>query len=665
MITRSIWVAAVLAVMTALNPATAQFDWSRVTTSAAPSARYGTAMAFNSASGDAVLFGGENSIGTRLQDSWTYNGTNWTLVATTSQPSGRTYASLSYDSPRNNAVLFGGLLSGSISSETWTFDGLDWTLRSPTSSPSARYGHATAFDAAHGALILFGGIDSGVTMLNDTWRWDGTAWTQLSPVSVPPPRYQHAMAYDSSRQVVVLFGGYNGPTTFSDTWEWDGSNWTQRTPLNSPSGLHHHQMAYDAHSGKVVLYGGLATSITDQTWTWDGSDWTLVTPATNPGPREAFGLAYDSNRKKTVLFGGDNSSAPFLYDETWELAFTPSPTAIPSPTSTITVTPTLPQPTPTATATITPTDTEAPTSTVLPTATETSVSSATPIPVSSPTVEPFPTIPKCLSMSDLDFYEKKALTLVVSFQSQAELEELSERLSALIELPSCNDISSRGTNGPHEGTIIAVAKADASGTFRFTVPDGRYTVRLIAPDVVLEPRTVTVSTDEPHAVQEYRTIPLDLHDSGCDRKKNFSVVTGVVKVAEAHATYSLKLYAEYVKAVRKLKGGKKAAAVLRRVSVKIQNARSQILTAAIALPSLQLSCHKKPTCTTVSFQSQVRSLTSSFKALDKDTVTLAKTAHSFLPRLTVSPVEKKSGAMYRKALKGSRRLPVRTDVCTG
>lgn len=156
MITRSILVTAVLAVITGLNPATAQYNWSRVTTASAPAARYGTAMAFNSASSAAVLFGGEDSNGTRLQDTWTYNGTNWTLVSTTLQPSGRTYPSFSYDSARNKAVLFGGLSGGSISSETWTFDGLDWTLKSPASSPAARYGHATAFDAAHGALILFG-----------------------------------------------------------------------------------------------------------------------------------------------------------------------------------------------------------------------------------------------------------------------------------------------------------------------------------------------------------------------------------------------------------------------------------------------------------------------------------------------------------------------------
>ena len=75
-------------------------------------------MAFHAGSGVTVLFGGiENP--TRFNDTWEWNGTNWVQTETTG-PAPRYDISMAYDSARGVCVLFGGLGS-SIFDDTWEY----------------------------------------------------------------------------------------------------------------------------------------------------------------------------------------------------------------------------------------------------------------------------------------------------------------------------------------------------------------------------------------------------------------------------------------------------------------------------------------------------------------------------------------------------------------
>ena len=152
---------------------------------------------------------------------------------------------MAYDSAHGQAVLFGGS-SPVLLNDTWVWDGSNWEQKSPQTSPPVRYFHAMAYDAAHGQVVLFGGtgptpagVDFGTEALNDTWVWDGSNWTQESPQTSPSVRYSPAMAYDAAHGQVVLFGGaaLNPDGTMkelNDTWVWDGSNWTEKSPQTSP-----------------------------------------------------------------------------------------------------------------------------------------------------------------------------------------------------------------------------------------------------------------------------------------------------------------------------------------------------------------------------------------------------------------------------------------------
>ncbi len=272
-----------------------------------PSPRYEHAMAYDSARGVTVLFGGGYDPA-RYNDTREWNGSAWTLQATTG-PSPRRGHAMAYDSARGVTVLFGGIDSGDeYNRETWEWNGAAWTLRA-TAGPSARSSHALAYDSARAVTVLFGGIDNG-GYDGTTWEWNGSAWTRRATTG-PSPRLGHDLGYDSARGVTVLFGGdHNGP--LGDTWEWDGATWILRA-TTGPSARSHHAMAYDSARGVTVLFGA-SSGEGSWTWEWDGSAWALRATS-GPSRRTSHAMAYDSARGVTVLFGGNDGS---FDGETWE-----------------------------------------------------------------------------------------------------------------------------------------------------------------------------------------------------------------------------------------------------------------------------------------------------------------------------------------------------------
>jgi hypothetical protein len=268
------------------------------------------AMAYDSTQGVVVLFGGKDREDNALDDTWEWDGTSWVQRSPASHPPARFYHAMAYDSTRGVVVLFGGGAWGDWLDDTWEWDGTDWVERSPASHPSARSVHAMAYDSARGVVVLFGG-EGWDGQLDDTWEWNGTNWTQLSPPNRPSARSVHAMAYDSARGVVVLFGGLDGSGTHrDDTWEWDGTNWMQRGPASQPPARAGHAMAYDSAREVTVLFGG---SDQGDTWEWDGTDWVERSPARQPSARSGHAMAYDSVQEAVVLFGGWQTHDTWVY----------------------------------------------------------------------------------------------------------------------------------------------------------------------------------------------------------------------------------------------------------------------------------------------------------------------------------------------------------------
>ena len=313
-------------------------DWVQVANNG-PSNRRCHAMAYDSARGVAVLFGGTqwppNEV--YFDDTWEWDGTTWSEIAV-SGPSLRNNHAMAYDSARGVTVLFGGWnnVDNYAYGDTWEWDGTTWTLVDAgdpdgIDAPSPRYVHAMAYDSDRGVLVLFGGRDEA-GRLGDTWEWNGSAWTLAhagdpAGIDAPSPRDSHGMAYDDDRGVLVLYGGSGVESGYrSDTWEWDGSDWTL-VATGGPGPRRGHVMAYSAN--RTVLFGGYdGSSQRDDTWEWDGETWTEVDVA-GPSARDYAAMVYDSQRSRMVLFGGyyyDGSH--HNYRDTWELGAEPQTIAV-------------------------------------------------------------------------------------------------------------------------------------------------------------------------------------------------------------------------------------------------------------------------------------------------------------------------------------------------
>lgn len=95
----------------------------------------------------------------------------WTRQHPAVHPPARVGAAMAYDAATGTAVLFGGDQSGSGSVDTWTWNGTTWTRQAPAVHPSARDFAAMAYDAATSTVLLFGGGTPGGYDIGDTWIW--------------------------------------------------------------------------------------------------------------------------------------------------------------------------------------------------------------------------------------------------------------------------------------------------------------------------------------------------------------------------------------------------------------------------------------------------------------------------------------------------------------
>ncbi len=204
-------------------------DWTPITPTAPYPLRVYGAMVADSGRGRLVFFGGmacAKPACAYFDETYEYTGTTWAPVPTLHAPAPRASLGMAYDSARGVTVLFGGGNSVSgVFSDTWEYDGTDWQPVTPTVSPPARADHAMVYDAGRGVVVLFGGM-AEARAFGDTWEYDGVTWRQVMPPLSPTPRNYQAMAYDTARQVVVLYGG-DSPAggAFGDTWEYDGVTW--------------------------------------------------------------------------------------------------------------------------------------------------------------------------------------------------------------------------------------------------------------------------------------------------------------------------------------------------------------------------------------------------------------------------------------------------------
>jgi uncharacterized protein (TIGR03437 family) len=92
---------------------------------ATPPARILAATAYDATEKKAVLFGGiAPDFRTLLSDTWMWDGASWSQASTASSPAARFDTAMAYDAARGQTILFGGSLTNNrstVSGETWLF----------------------------------------------------------------------------------------------------------------------------------------------------------------------------------------------------------------------------------------------------------------------------------------------------------------------------------------------------------------------------------------------------------------------------------------------------------------------------------------------------------------------------------------------------------------
>jgi hypothetical protein len=130
-------------------------------------------MAYDGARNETVLFGGLNAnitpttLGGDLNDTWVWNGSTWIQRFPSRSPSPRQAYAMAYDSAHGQTVLFGGLVDqpypipigapgilGTQVNDTWLWDGSDWTRALPVTNPPIG-NYTMVYDSGRGAMVLF------------------------------------------------------------------------------------------------------------------------------------------------------------------------------------------------------------------------------------------------------------------------------------------------------------------------------------------------------------------------------------------------------------------------------------------------------------------------------------------------------------------------------
>jgi hypothetical protein len=150
-----------------------------------PGARFELGMAYDTQGNALVLFGGnrggKNWAEGSLSDTWLHTAEGWKEVTTTVGPPKRDHHALAFHSARGAVLLFGGNSSAGMLGDTWVWDGKSWKDLAPAVAPSARGGvPAMTYDSDRKRIVMYGGWGEDGP-LQDLWEWDGT-WTQVHKV---------------------------------------------------------------------------------------------------------------------------------------------------------------------------------------------------------------------------------------------------------------------------------------------------------------------------------------------------------------------------------------------------------------------------------------------------------------------------------------------------
>lgn len=301
-----------------------------------PMARTYHQMAYDSESGQVVLYGGQTvALGDSIQpnrETWLLDPYTriWTKMNPTDTPGGFSGGDMTYNSNADRSIL--SVISDDWDTlQTWAYDANLDTWTQLADGPVAMVGQRIVYDAESDRIIMFGGFTiTDYKVYDETWAYDynTNTWTKMQPRIHPSGRNYIGMVYDSKADRVIMWGDYKKYTPAADssvwTYDYNTNTWQEfEHKKDGPSVRDYMMLAYDEKADKIIMYGGYSYG-NDETWTYDLSTdtWQQMQPTDNPGPLSRYAMVYAKNINQTILFGGRIGSQRFVYNpDTWYYKF--------------------------------------------------------------------------------------------------------------------------------------------------------------------------------------------------------------------------------------------------------------------------------------------------------------------------------------------------------
>lgn len=275
------------------------------------------------------LFGGRGDAGP-LADLWVYEvrAGAWTELAAPDGPAPRFGHNAAFDPASGQLMMFGGQAGSAFFGDAWRYDieSGEWSLLAADGAgPRPRYGAASAFDAAARTLLISHGFTND-GRFDDTWGIAGgaAAWQELSPTGGARPirRCLVRGTYDAGRERLLIFGGQSNEAPFhGDLWALDRASgaWRELPPGPAPRNLY--ALAQPGDAPYFIIAGGAtAEGDSNDVWLFDlaGESWREMTPQGEPpAPRHGHDATWLAGRGSMLMFGGQAGGSHS--DELWEL----------------------------------------------------------------------------------------------------------------------------------------------------------------------------------------------------------------------------------------------------------------------------------------------------------------------------------------------------------
>lgn len=185
-----------------------------------PTARTRTSAAYSPATSRIYLFGGRRFGGSHLAEILEFNpATEAVTLVSTTLPSGRIETAAAYDPASGDILLFGGNATGTWLNDVVAFHpaGSSTTLLAPLPSPRAAM--AAVRHPLTGKIYLYGGENAG-TPSAEVLEFDPEARTvSIRPPVLPGARARSAAAADPERLRLFVFGGTGTASGFNQVLE--------------------------------------------------------------------------------------------------------------------------------------------------------------------------------------------------------------------------------------------------------------------------------------------------------------------------------------------------------------------------------------------------------------------------------------------------------------